>query len=41
MNNHDNLEKNDFFAPVNQNIQRTRLQKKKELKQISENTALL
>ena len=25
MNSHDNLEKNDFFAPVNQNIQRTRL----------------
>ena len=25
MNNHDNLEKNDFFAPVNQNIQITRL----------------
>ena len=25
MNNHDNLEKNDFFAPLNQNIQRTRL----------------
>ena len=25
LNNHDNLNKNDFFVPVNQNIQQTRL----------------